>query len=182
MDPLADIPGWLLPPEARVLAECARGKAVLEIGSYLGRSTVVMARVARVVHAIDWGRGDAGAGFGRTTAGLLANLDRFGVAGRVVVHVGAAAAVGPALRDGYFDFAFVDGAHDEASVAADLALARRAVRVDGAVALHDWQQPGVLAAARSVLWWRPDDGQGVTLESVDAAGAVYRMHVRRLGG
>jgi predicted O-methyltransferase YrrM len=178
----AEVPGWLLESEGAVLAECARGRVVLEIGSYHGRSTVCMAREAKVVHAIDHGCGDQGAGYRRTTADLLETLRRYGVDGRVVVHVGATVAVGRVMADAAFDFAFVDGAHDALSVFNDLAVVRRVVRPGGVIALHDWQLDGVLWAAERSLGWRPDDGIGVTLDSRGPGGDVYRMHVRAWGG
>jgi hypothetical protein len=50
---LPDIPGWLHHAEGKALAEMARGKRVLEVGSYCGLSTVCMARTAKHVVSVD---------------------------------------------------------------------------------------------------------------------------------
>jgi hypothetical protein len=61
-----DVRGWLTPKEGETLAQLAEGKLVLEIGSYHGLSTICMAQTAKMVHAIDWCRGERGqAGDGR---------------------------------------------------------------------------------------------------------------------
>ena len=46
---ISTIRGWLTRREAECLQDYARGKSVLEIGSYAGRSTVAMATVAKFV-------------------------------------------------------------------------------------------------------------------------------------
>ncbi|WP_435016212.1 O-methyltransferase [Tundrisphaera sp. TA3] len=135
---LDEIPGAVTPAECRRLADLAAGRAVLEIGSQAGRSTIAMAATARVVHAIDWHRGDPHAGFKDTLATFLANLDRHGVRDQVIPHVGRAQEVGPVLRDGAFDFAFVDGWHDEAETHRYIDLVSRVVAPGGLVAFHDY--------------------------------------------
>ncbi len=146
-----DIPGWLSLIEAKALAELARGRRVLEIGSYCGRSTVSMAQTALFVHAIDWGRGDKGAGDAWTTPALLDNLGRYGVIDKVTVHVGRSVDCGLA---GGFDLCFIDGAHDYESVEADCKLAKRLVKKQGVIALHDWYLQDVRKAAKAVFGWQ----------------------------
>jgi len=53
----ASIRGWLFHDEPEELERLAVGKTVLEVGSYCGKSTVIMARVAKKVVAIDDFRG-----------------------------------------------------------------------------------------------------------------------------
>jgi SAM-dependent methyltransferase len=103
-----------------------------------------------VVHSVDWHRGDKDAGWTDSLPVFVENLCRHGVADSVVVHVGAFAAVLPLLVPGRFDLVFVDGAHDFASVAGDVAEALRLVKPGGAVALHDWGRFEVAEAVRSV--------------------------------
>jgi SAM-dependent methyltransferase len=163
----ADIPGWLTPLEGATLAALAAGRDVLEIGSWQGRSTVCLARPAKHVTAVDHFRGDAGTGpADGTEAAFRANLDRYGVAGKVTVHACDAAAA--PLADAAFDLAFVDGAHDYASVARDLAIAARCVRPGGVIACHDWNYPEVRRAAADVLGWGENDPRAVTADSLHA--------------
>ena len=50
-------PGWLTDAEAAALAELAKDRVVLEVGAWLGRSTVVMAHTAKLVISVDHHRG-----------------------------------------------------------------------------------------------------------------------------
>ncbi len=144
--------GWLTLPEAGMLAELARDKLVLELGAYLGRSTVVLARAARHVVSIDHHRGSpehqpGGVAFqpnllsrdGKvdTLPVFMANLARFGVRDKVSALVARIEDIGPLLRTGAFDVVFVDGDHSFQSVRRDGELARRVVRSPGALAFHD---------------------------------------------
>lgn len=147
----ADVRGWLHDYEGEALAALAAGLDVLEIGTYCGRSAVCLAQTARSVHAVDWHRGDPGAGFGWTLDECAANLRRYGVADRVVLHVGRSDAVCPLLAAGAFGLAFIDGAHDAASVAADTRHALRLLRPGGLIAYHDWDLVAVREAADRLL-------------------------------
>jgi hypothetical protein len=50
-------PGFLSEAEAEALAKLARDRVVLEVGAWLGRSTVAMARTAKLVISVDHHRG-----------------------------------------------------------------------------------------------------------------------------
>ncbi len=146
------LPGWLEPAEGELLQSLARDKAVLEIGSYKGRSTVCLAAVAKVVHAIDWGRGDRWVLTDIwVTKDLLDNLREHEALDRVILHVGKTAQVGPLLAAGLFDLVFVDAAHDEESVVIDTALALRVLKPGGVLVFHDWGDPGVKAGAAKAM-------------------------------
>ena len=135
------IPGWLEEPEGRLLARLARDRRVLELGSYLGLSTVWMARVAASVVAVDTFDGRAtGLPLEDTYEAFCANLRRHGVADRVRAIRSETREALPALAsEGMaFDVIFIDAAHDAASVAADFAEARRLLRPGGMVAFHDY--------------------------------------------
>src|SRR5437763_12596868 len=92
--------------EAEKLAELAEGKMVLELGSYLGFSTVVLAQRARLVHAVDWHQGDQHIGGQDTAAEFRENLRWNGLQEKVILHVGRFEDVVPAFRDHYFEFCF----------------------------------------------------------------------------
>lgn len=57
IDPEDEIRGWLYDDEKLELRRLAAGKRVVEFGSYAGKSTVCMARVATHVTAVDTFRG-----------------------------------------------------------------------------------------------------------------------------
>lgn len=167
------IPTHMTPEETEALVELARGKYVLEVGSWLGSSTVAMARVAERVWAVDWHRSDphlaaAVGGMFDSARPFLDNLDRAGVRDRVVVVIGRSEEVLPRLRawrqvdsavlaeDGTFGLAFLDGAHDADQVAVD---AQNAIELlapgTGVLAAHDYGLFGVAEGLKEVGLSRP---------------------------
>jgi predicted O-methyltransferase YrrM len=158
-----DVRGWLTRTEGEALAACARGRVVLEIGSYCGRSTICMAQTAKRVYALDWHRGDAGAGWGQTLPEFLANIERYGVADKVIPLVGRTDDLSPILADLSVEFVFVDGAHDADSVRADTRLALRVLKPGGVIAFHDFDYPSVRDAVASVVDW-PDLSGGAMFD------------------
>lgn len=133
--------------ECAKLAQLARGKTVVELGSYFGRSTIALASVASVVHAIDWHKGDVHSGATDTLQVFLANLSRYGVREKVMVHVGRNDEIVPQLPREGFDLAFIDSFHEEKAVEADALLARPLVKRGGFLAFHDY---GVVASRDGV--------------------------------
>lgn len=154
-----DVNGWLTVGEGRKLADLARGKRVLEFGSYHGRSTICMAQTAAKVVSVDWHKGDEGAGFGNSEPAFRANLERYGLTDKVEVNV---CRTDEYKSDQKFDLIFVDGAHDYDAVLADLCIAQRYLAPGGTIAMHDWDYPQVRQAHREVLGWRS--------ESIDRLG------------
>lgn len=103
-----DIPTALTFREAEELARLAEYKRVLEIGSLLGFSTIVLAQVASVVHSVDPHDGYPENDPRPTYTAFEANLRKYGVRNKVVVHADLAERVLPPFKGCYFDFAFVD--------------------------------------------------------------------------
>lgn len=130
--------------EALLLAALASDRAVLEIGAWRGRSTVALARLARLVVSVDWHRGDAGSGGEWTLPEFCSALTAANAWGKVVPVVGRSEDIAPHLC-GPFGLVWVDGAHDAESVARDTALALRVVGPGGVVAWHDWDYESVRA-------------------------------------
>jgi len=150
--------GWLTPEEAKELERLATDQVVLEIGAWLGLSTVTMARVARHVVSVDHHRGSSehqqgGACFDEhlvdeesridTWPQFWTNIRTNGVRDRVTPIIATTEQIGPLLRSSSFDLVFVDGAHETSAVARDGELAFRVVRPTGAVAFHDFNLPSV---------------------------------------
>jgi predicted O-methyltransferase YrrM len=131
-----DISGWLLPEEGKKLAELARGKRVLEIGSYCGLSTVCMARTAEHVTAVDYFDGRGTPMPRDTRPEFQANMERYGVADKVTTcHP----------DDTYplpqYDLVFIDGAHEQESVSYDIYRAMEVLADGGLLVFHDYDHP-----------------------------------------
>jgi predicted O-methyltransferase YrrM len=162
------VEGWLTEAQARRLwAAAARVPArgrVVEIGSYRGRSTIVLAsaaaRTAEVV-AIDphagndrgprqWdGTAAEGEADHRT---FRANLERAGVSGRVR-HVRRPSQDALETVDGAIDLLYIDGAHRFRPAALDIERWGARVAPGGALLIHDaFSAVGVtLAIGRHLL-------------------------------
>ena len=157
------IGGWLTPKEGRLLYDLARrctGRgAIVEIGSWKGKSTIWLASGSRhgaggTVYAIDPHTAEsdnlATQSAVPTFTEFTENIRRAGVADLVVPLVTTSA---EAARD--FDrpveLMFIDGAHDYASVALDFELWFPQVVEGGTIAFHDtvaWDGPRRLVAQR----------------------------------
>lgn len=160
-----DVEGWLDVEEGRQLAELARGKQVLEIGSYCGRSTVCLARTAEHVTAVDF-FDTPGVEFYRDYSEKFdKSLERHGVAHKVTKHR-------PEDElSGEFDFAFIDGAHDYDSVTRDIEKVLAVLVPGGLIAFHDYRNgidPGVDKAVGELL------GGGAEMVSLTKSLAVVR--------
>lgn len=135
------IPGWLTRRQAEVLrgAVQASGPApvVVEIGSHQGRSTVVLAGAVSdaSVTAVDpfiTARLFSGPEVRQL---LMANLDLFGVSGRVTVRT----MTSREARSGWvrpIDVLYIDGKHDYWTVTDDLGWVDH-VQAGGHVLIHD---------------------------------------------
>jgi hypothetical protein len=153
------IEGWLDEEEADLLIATATRAlltlpghaALVEIGSYCGRSTVVLASVVQAldslaqVHAIDPHEGAlavGGAQAAPTLERLRENLRRTGLADAVRIVPRRSCDV---VWDQPIRLLFIDGLHDYESVSADFRHFERFVVCDGLVAFHDYAEywPGV---------------------------------------
>jgi SAM-dependent methyltransferase len=147
-----EVDGWMTEAQGRRLFAAARtlperGRLV-EIGSFRGRSTIVLAHAApdgAELVAIDPHAGSdrgpqeiaARPELGEQDAALFrANLARTGVAGRVR-HVRRFSAEAHDAVDGEIDVLYVDGAHRFGPARDDLARWGRRVRPGGRMLVHD---------------------------------------------
>ena len=163
LDRLRGISGWLEDGEAELLmtaaARAARelpsSHAVVEIGSYCGRSTVVLASVAELldgdtkVYAIDphdgvVGSQDQPCHTAPTLEQLRRNLAAFGLGSRVEVMVQASHQV---AWDRPIGLLFIDGLHDYPNVSRDFLHFEPWIAPGAYVAFHDYAPywPGVQA-------------------------------------
>lgn len=161
-----EVPGWLTRIEGELLARLAKGKTVLEIGSYCGRSTIWMARTANVVFAVDTFDGRGTPEPRNTLQEFRNNLDKFQVKGQVRIFEGTTKEALPEVY-GLFDLAFIDGAHDTESVKSDIECVIPKMTPEGMIAFHDYndvQRPGVTAQVNGLL--------SNNWEVVDQAGTI----------
>lgn len=151
--------------ECSLLAALAEGDDVLEIGSWLGRSTIALASTAHSVMAVDWHHGDFYAGEKDTETEFRENIARYGLAERIEVVVAKIEDVD--LGDRLFDGIFIDAAHDADSVRAHWQIALEHIQPDGWIAVHDYGRFDVTAVMDELV---PDKYQELT-ESL----AVYSV-------
>ena len=164
MEAAAGVEGWLSDDQARRLWQRARSaERIVEIGSYRGRSAIVMARAARdgaELVAIDphagndrgpreiEGSADEGESDFRA---FRANLERAGVGGRVR-HVRLPSRDALDAVEGELDVLYVDGAHRYEPARDDLRRWGRRVRPGGHMLVHDsFSSLGVTLAIMRLL-------------------------------
>ncbi len=163
------VEGWMSDDQARSLwaraAALAPGAQIVEIGSYRGRSAIVLARAAAGsgahVTAIDPHAGNdrgpqqiAGSpGEGEEDNRVFReNLDRAGVA-EAVRHVRRPSQDALDSVEGALDLLYVDGAHRYGPARDDLARWGRRVRPGGHMLVHDaFSSVGVTLAQARLLF------------------------------
>lgn len=166
---LAHLNSFEHPSESAALVELARGKTVLEIGTFQGYSAILMSRVAKVVHTVDWHRGGHELGEQDTLATAWTNIQIAG-AQNVVLHVGRSEDVLPVLR-GPFELIFIDGSHEYEDVKEDIFLCYRLGRQ---MLFHDYRgYPGVTQAVDEFV--RRLSITGATLERIAGTLAMVTL-------
>ena len=194
LDAIEDVEGWLSPAQAQVLFESAAalgdGALAVEIGSFRGRSTIVLARglegrgsvVAIDPHAgNDRGPQEIEAEHARGQADnerFLANLTQAGVLDSVRhVRLPSQEALGAVHGD--LDLLYVDGAHRFGPARADIEGWGARLRPGGVMLVHDsFSSIGVtLAILRSLAF-----GGRFRFEGRTASLARYRREASEWDG
>lgn len=165
---VADVEGWMTPGQARKLWACAKSVApdgqIVEIGSFRGRSMIVLASAAAPgvgLVAIDPHAGnDRGPqeieGFADEAAQdnevFNRNLERAGVADRVR-HVREFSDAALSEVEGAVDLLYIDGAHRFGPARADIIDWGERVRPGGELLIHDsFSSVGVTLALVATLF------------------------------
>jgi len=138
------VEGWLSDAQGCALytaaAACTGRGAIVEIGSWKGRSTVWLARGARragrSVHAIDPHVGSREAPEASTLEAFQANIYRAGAGDHVAAMVMTSADAERVL-EGPVELLFVDGDHSPDGAASDADLWLPRVMTGGVVMFHD---------------------------------------------
>ena len=159
---VADVDGWMTDGQATALYEaaaaCPASGTIVEIGSFRGRSTIVLASAAPSdarIYAIDPHAGnDRGPqeidGYVDEAdddhRAFLANLAAAGVADRVT-HLRMFSNAAHDAVDGSIDVLYIDGAHRYGPARADIVSWGERVRSGGTLLIHDsFSSVGVTAA------------------------------------
>ena len=168
LDAVSGVEGWMSDGQARRLWELARGVPaggrIVEIGSFRGRSAIVLARAtggAAEVIAIDphagndrgpqeiVGSRDEGEA---DNVAFRANLERAGVSGSVR-HVRLPSQEALGSVGGELDLLYVDGAHRYGPASDDIARWGARVRPGGTMLVHDsFSSVGVTLALMRLLF------------------------------
>jgi Methyltransferase domain len=165
---VAGVEGWMTDAQARRLFEAAggvrSGGRIVEIGSFRGRSTIILAKAAAEdveLVAIDpHGGGDRGPNEYDPDASLgdedyrafHANLDAAGVEPRVR-HVRRASAAALPEVTGAIDMLYIDGAHRYRFAKPDIELWGARVATGGSLLIHDsYNAVGVMLAQLRLLF------------------------------
>ena len=163
------VEGWLSEDQARRLWDAAvavrGGGQIVEIGSFRGRSTIVLSRAAaegvRIVAIDPHGGGDRGpqeispdkVRGDEDNRVFRANLEGAGVNGRVR-HVRLLSDQAHSEVDGPIDMLYVDGAHRFKPARDDIAAWGARVPVGGTLLVHDaYNAIGVMLAQLRLLFF-----------------------------
>ena len=162
VDKAEQIAGWMTRPELEWLNEQARlHTEIAEIGSFMGRSTTVLAETSGYVWAIDtWEGSEEHRAMLRDKPRnylydqFTANLSDEIKAKKVIPTRGGSCVIADGFMRESFDMIFIDGAHGYDSVKADILAWIPLLSPDGLLCGHDFgngTSRGLEAAVRELL-------------------------------
>jgi hypothetical protein len=153
LDRALAIHGWMDPAELEWIHEHARGQCA-EIGVYRGRTTAVMTKVASLLCVDEWHFNGDGVDVTFSDGDVFFdNLKTFPHRNRITVFPLSSVVAAYDMPDVFFDFVFIDAAHDYSSISADIRAWLPKVRPGGILAGHDYNQEwlGVVRAVCELL-------------------------------
>ena len=163
--------GWLSAKEASALNELARGRRVLEMGAFKGRSTVAMALTAKHVVSVDWHNGDKHVQLGESLTDYRKNIAPYK---NIIPIVGRFEQVIPLLSAAKFEMIFIDGQHDFPSVIRDMYFALGFE--PQVIAVHDW---GLFQVTAGIQTFKLEPTSVVdTLAIFDATKAPIKAEIK----
>jgi len=151
-----------------IVARAPDGAVFVEIGCWMGLSTVYLASKIKesgkriTLVCVDTFKGSATEAYHRAVVAahdgsiekvFRDNLERFGVADMVDVHVGDSAEAANLFTDRAVDMAFIDADHTEDGVSRDILAWLPKIGSGGILSGHDYHGnfPGVPAAVNRLL-------------------------------
>lgn len=138
--------------EALVRRSAKPNMMAIEIGSWMGASTEIIAKVVKenngMLYCVDWWKGNLGKHYDVVHLNYLAqnynifdlfekHLKRIGVSDVVYPLKMSSEAAAKVLKDDYFDFIFIDGEHSYRGVKADIDNYFPKLNVGGIFCGHD---------------------------------------------
>jgi hypothetical protein len=142
--------GWLTYEEADILTRAASGRVGLEVGTFCGKSTLLLGQVCPLLVTVDTHRGDRNVGVQDTLTEFLTNLGLFEkrcLLNRVVSVVGRIEDVGPLLWREFASFIYIDAEHYEDTAEASVRAVEHCASSDCIWAFHDYGIPDVQRVA-----------------------------------
>jgi hypothetical protein len=138
--------GWLTYEEADILTRAASGRVGLEVGTFCGKSTLLLGQVCPLLVTVDTHRGDRNVGPQNTLTEFLTNLGLFEkrcLLNRVIPVIGRIEDIGPLLAPASFSFIYIDAEHYEDAAEASVKAVEHCTSPDCVWAFHDYGIPDV---------------------------------------
>ena len=151
------VKGWIFDEEAKFLKEFCKDKDVLEVGSYMGKSTVCIASVANSIVAVDTfkyiGESVPQSIFPTTIIPFLKNTVTFN---NIITVIGKSVEVSKHIKDYSKDIIFIDASHEYKDVKDDIRVWKSKLKKGGYMLFHDYSHdgPGVVKAVDE--WKKPE--------------------------
>lgn len=176
-DTAARVEGLITPAVGRALHALAgrvpAGRAIVEVGSYRGMSTIYLASAAPdgvPVYAVDpWELVDVAVWCGHceqpTRAQFEAQLSAAGLLDRVTIRQGLSVDVAAGYDGPPVGLLFVDGDHHYGAVWADLVSWQPQLAARSVVAIDDYAATSNPDVARAVDTWVAANGRTLTVEA-----------------
>jgi len=150
------IEGWIFDEELEFLKEFCKDKDVLEVGSYMGKSTVCIANVANSVIAIDTfralGDGQKQSNSLTTIIPFLQNILEFN---NIITIIGKSVEVSKHIKDNSKDIIFIDALHQYKDVKEDIKAWEPKLKKGGYMLFHDYTETEEVSKAVDE-WKKPE--------------------------
>lgn len=135
------IEGWIFDEEAKFLKEICKDKNVLEVGSYMGKSTFCIASTANSVVTIDTFRalsdGQEQSVFLTTIIPFLRNTSEFN---NIITIIGESVKVSDHIKDNSKDVIFIDALHTYKDTKDDIRVWKPKLKKGGYMLFHDYNE------------------------------------------
>ena len=153
MKPWNEIEGWFTAQEACKLQELAVDNVCIEVGSYKGRSTVVLLEVAKHVNAVDYFRSHVN---GQCQMDYYTTLDDFkentSGAENLTIWIGSSLHAVRDFDDDSVDLVFIDALHTYEAVLCDIVAWYNKLKMGGIYCFHDYStHPPVKKAVDTIF-------------------------------